>query len=149
MRRGLWSIIVLLCTSLAYAQQGGTDLRPSDIRQLEQLIATDPGAAVALAHAWQQRGLAIPEGILRHAVTAAMQPDAPWTAVEAAVRAFDLYKDRPWAAEAMASFLTARASMVLVNTRWFADLHREWTRWVIERTALQTPSLSCWVSSRI
>jgi hypothetical protein len=141
MRRGVWSIIILLWANLASAQPGGAGLNQSDIRQLEQLTAHDPGAAVALAHTWQQQGLAIPEETLRHAVTAAVQPEAPWTAVEAAIRAFDLYQDHSWAAEAMAPWLTARASMVLVNTKWFASLHREWTKWVIERTALQTPSL--------
>jgi hypothetical protein len=141
MRRDLRSLIVLLCVGLCFVLQGCTDLRQVDVHQLAQLPTDDPGAAVARAHAWQQRGLTVPDPVLRNVVTAAFRQDAPWATVEAAIRAFDLYHNRPWASAAMAPFLTRHAGAVLVNARWFAGLQREWTKWVIAHTALQSPSL--------
>jgi hypothetical protein len=111
------------------------------VRQLEQLIAEDPGAALTLAHTWQQEGRSIPDALLRRAVTAAFQPDAPREQVEAAIRAFDLYKNRPWAWQVMEPFLTRQAPTILLNAERFARLHPEWTKKVVEHTAGRAPSL--------
>jgi hypothetical protein len=108
---------------------------------LEQLVVADPSAALALARSWQQQGRIFPEALLRQAVTAAFQENAPWTASEAAIRAFDLYQDRPWATEVMDTFIARQAPNVVLNPEQFAALNRKWTTQVIARMASRTPSL--------
>lgn len=132
---------MLLCVSLAHSQQGCVGLQQTDVHQLEQGVSVDPVVARAFVPEWQQRGSAVPDAVLRKAVSAAFRQDAPWAAVETAIRAFDLYQGRPWVAEAMEPFLDGQAGTVLVNARWFAGLHRGWTKWVIAQTAPRTPSL--------
>jgi hypothetical protein len=146
---GLWSLVLLLGVSFAHAQPGSTGLRSPEGQPLEQLVATDPGAALALAQAWQQQGKAFPEALLRQAVTAALRQDAPWTASEAAIRAFELYKDRPWAADVMGPFIARQASNVVLNPEQFTALNRQWTTQVIARTASHTPSLLLSASPRL
>ena len=142
MTRGwLWRLVLLLCVSLIQTQCGFRALTGPQVRQLEQLIAEDPGAALTLAHTWQQEGRSIPDALLRRAVTAAFQPDAPREQVEAAIRAFDLYKNRPWAWQVMEPFLTRQAPTILLNAERFARLHPEWTKKVVEHTAVRAPSL--------
>jgi hypothetical protein len=108
---------------------------------VEQLVTEDPGAALALAQTWHQQGRAFPETLLRQAVTAVFQENAPWTTTEAAIRAFDLYKNQPWADEVMAPFLARQAANVVLNPEQFAALNREWTTEVIAHTASKNPAL--------
>jgi hypothetical protein len=133
--------VLLLFARPGPAQQGMTDLTGPEIRQFEQLITENPAAALALAYALQQRGMSFPEAVLRQAVEAAFQKDAPWAYTETAIRTFDLYKDRPWATKAIDPFVTREAANILLNAERFAGWNREWTIKAIERTASQTPRL--------
>lgn len=133
--------VLLFSAGPGAAQQGVTDLIGPEIRQFDQLITENPAAALALAYALQQRGMSFPEPVLRQAVEAAFQKDAPWAYTEMAIRTFDLYKDRPWAGKVMEPFVTREASNILLNAGRFAGWNREWTIQAIERTAAQTPRL--------
>ncbi len=64
---------------------------------------------------------------LRQAVTTAFQPSTPPADTEAAISAFDLYKDRPWLEEVLQPYVTAQAVHILLNADVFAKLHRGWT----------------------
>jgi hypothetical protein len=136
---GLWSLVLLLGVNFAHAQSIG--LRSPAGQPLEQLVAADPGTALALARSWQQQGRVFPETLLRQAVTAAFQENAPWDATEAAIRAFDLYKDRSWATDVMDPFIARQAANVVLNPEQFAALNRKWTTEIIARMASHTPSL--------
>jgi hypothetical protein len=107
---------------------------------LEHLARHNPQAIFALAHAWQAGG-AFPEYLLRAAVETAVQPHAPWEQTEAAIRAFDLYKDYPWATAAFNPFTAAHASQIVVNAAWFARVHQIWTIRVITDLAPRLPTL--------
>jgi hypothetical protein len=114
---------------------------PHTSQQLEHLARHDPQAIFALAHARQAQGDAVPEPLLKLAVETALQPHAPWEQAKAAIRSFDLYKDRPWATEAFAPFLATYATQIIVNAAQFASLHHAWTTSTIAEVAPRQPAL--------
>ena len=114
---------------------------PDRPQQLESLARHNPPAIFALAHAWHAQGGAFPEPLLKAAVETAVQPHAPWEQTEAAIRAFDLYKDYPWATAVFSPFTAVHASQLVVNAAWFARLHQTWTMRVIADLAPRQPGL--------
>jgi hypothetical protein len=70
-----------------------------------------------------------------------VQPHAPWEQTEAAIRAFDLYKDYPWATAVFSPFTAAHASQIVVNAAWFSRVHQTWTVRVITDLAPRLPTL--------
>lgn len=138
--RGLGLLQVLLLMVAAWAQQPLSAPAGPDGRQVAPASADTPAAVFATAQEWQQRGEMFPEALLRAAVERAFQDNAPWSDAEAAIRAFDLYQHRAWAAPAMAPFVSRYATTFLLNAPHFARLHRAWTLRTIERTALRTPA---------
>jgi hypothetical protein len=116
----------------------GTALDRSE--QLESLARHNPQAIFALAHTRQEGG-ALPEHLLRAAVETAVQPQAPWEQTEAAIRAFDLYKDYPWATEVFQPFTATHTSQIVVNAVWFSRLHQMWTIRIITDLAPRQPAL--------
>ena len=60
---------------------------------------------------------------------------------EAAIRAFDLYKDYPWATAVFHPFTATHASQIVVNTAWFSGVHQTWTIRVIADFAPRLPTL--------
>jgi hypothetical protein len=113
---------------------------PDAPQQLEHLARHNPQAVFALAYAWQAQGGEFPEHILKTAVETALQEPVSWEQAEAAIRFFDLYKDRPWAKEVCAPFTTAYASQIIVNAEWFSRLHHAWTKDAIENIATLLPA---------
>ena len=64
----------------------------SETRPEQALVETaDPGAILALAQRWRERGNPFPDALLRQAVEAAFQPEASWDDVTTAITAFDVY----------------------------------------------------------
>jgi hypothetical protein len=55
----------------------------------------DPRVIFAQAQAWQAHGVSFPDAVRRKAVETALQPEATWDQITAAITAFDLYHDRP------------------------------------------------------
>jgi len=104
------------------------------------LGAEGPRTVLEHAGTWQQEGHSLPDPILRHAVEAALHIDAPWTCAEVAIRAFDLYKDRAWATDVIASFAIHHATQLLLNAEVFATLHRDWTKRALTVAAAHTPT---------
>jgi hypothetical protein len=123
------------CAPLAW---GAVPDRPE---QLEQLARHDPLAVLALAHVWQAQGVALPEHVLKAAVETAVLPRAPWEQTEAAIRAFALYQEYPWAITVFSPFTATYASQIVVNAGWFARLHRTWTLRTLASLAPRLPSL--------
>src|SRR5262249_27491018 len=77
-----------------------------DTRRARTPLETDdPRAILAWAQAWQARGETLPDALLKKAVEAALQPEASWEEITAAITAFDVYKDRPWVAQVLQPFV--------------------------------------------
>jgi hypothetical protein len=93
------------------------------------------------AAAWQREGRSIPEPLLKQAVVAVLRPDLPWTDAEVAIRAFDLYKDYPWAHDVIVPFALQHANHLLLNADFFATLHRDWTKKALTVAAAHAPGL--------
>lgn len=136
MRKSWWLLVMFVAVWL---RSGHALALPESA--LLQLAEDKPAAALAVLQERQQQGQDVPEPLLRQVVTAAWRSEASWSTFEAAIRAFDLYKDRPWAAHAMAPFLARYAHHVLLNASQFVSWHRDWTLRSITRTAPQMPAL--------
>jgi hypothetical protein len=108
-------------------------------QQLAHLARHNPQAVFERAYAWQAGEF--PEQILKTAVETALQPQAPWEQAEAAIRCFDLYKDRPWAKAVFAPFIATYATPIILNAERFSRLHHAWTVSAIEHIALRLPAL--------
>lgn len=112
---------------------------PYNRERLLQLATDDPRAVFELARTWPQDRGRFPEEILKHAVQTAWQRDASWHDAEAAIRAFDLYHDRPWLPNVLAPFVSAYATTILLNITWFITTHPGWTRTTMEMVVQQLP----------
>jgi hypothetical protein len=106
-----------------------------------QLATDDPRAVFELAQKWPQERGSFPEESLKKAVQSAWQQDTSWQQAEAAIRAFDLYKNRAWMQDLITPFASAHAADILLNIRWFMDLHRAWTRTAMEVVVRQLPRM--------
>ncbi|MGE3536563.1 MAG: hypothetical protein AB7N91_03890 [Candidatus Tectimicrobiota bacterium] len=113
---------------------------PAAERQyLEQLATDNPLGLLALARIRQRLERALPDDILQRAVAAALRREAPWEHTEAALRAFDLYQERPWAQAVLAPFVAYQGANIILNAQVFAALHRGWTQNTIERLGMKMP----------
>jgi hypothetical protein len=110
-------------------------------QELERLARHDPRAVFALALVWQAQGDEFPEHILKTAVATAVQPPVSWEQAEAAIRGFDLYKERAWAREVFAPFIATYATQILANAAWFSRWHQAWTTGTIADLASPMPAL--------
>ena len=106
-----------------------------------RLAPEDPRLALEQAYTWQRDGRPLSEPLLRQAVAAALRPDTSWTSAEAAIRYFDLYKQRPWAQDVIAAFAIHHARHLLLNADFFATLHRDWTKRALAVAAAHAPEL--------
>jgi hypothetical protein len=88
----------------------------------------------------QRESRAFPDPLLKHAVEAALRPEASWTCAEVAMRAFDLYKDRPWATDVLTPFAIQHATQLLLNADAFATVHRDWTKRALTVAAAHAPT---------
>jgi hypothetical protein len=77
--------------------------------------------------------------LLRRAVETALQPEAPWDQITAAITAFDLYQDRPWVTQVLQPFVVYHAHNILLNVDVFARLHRGWTKRAVAMATPQAP----------
>jgi hypothetical protein len=94
---------------------------------------------LAQVQRWQERGTPFPDALLRKAVEAALQPEASWDDITAAITAFDVYQDRPWVTQVMQPFVMYNATNILLNADMFARMHRTWTQRAVEMAAPQAP----------
>ncbi len=94
---------------------------------------------LAQAQRWHERGTPFPEARLRQAVEAALQPEASWDDIAAAITAFDVYQDRPWVTQVMQPFVVYNATHILLNADMFAKMHRTWAQRAVEMAAPQAP----------
>jgi len=101
--------------------------------------AEGPGEILAQAQRWRERGEPFPDARLRQAVEAALQPEAAWDDITAAIAAFDVYQDRPWLTQVMQPFVLYNATTILLNADMFARMHRTWTQRAVEMAAPQAP----------
>src|SRR5712692_3574779 len=106
---------------------------------MARLATEDPRMVLEHAGIWQREGRTFPDPSLRKAVEAALRPDAPWPLAEAAIRGFDLYKDRPWAQGVIASFAIQHTKQLLLNADVYATLHRDWTKSALVVAAAEAP----------
>ena len=116
------------------------DAEASETRQEQVLIGSeDPRAILAQAQRWRERGTPFPDALLRKAVEAALQPEASWDDITAAITAFDVYQDRPWVTQVMQPFVVYNATNILLNADMFARMHRTWAQRAVEMAAPQAP----------
>jgi hypothetical protein len=116
------------------------DAEASETRQDQALVKTaDPRTILAQAQRWHERGTPFPDALLRQAVEAALQPEASWDDITAAITAFDVYQDRPWLTQVMQPFVVYNASTILLNADMFARMHRMWAQRAVEMAAPQAP----------
>jgi hypothetical protein len=116
------------------------DAEASETRSEQVLVATEgPRAVLAQAQRWRERGTPFPDALLRKAVEAALQPEAPWDDITAAITAFDAYQDRPWLTQVMQPFVVYNATNILLNADMFARMHRAWAQRAVEMAAPQAP----------
>ena len=116
------------------------DAEATETRQEQALVETaDPRAILAQAQRWRERGEPFPDALLRQAVEAALQPEASWEDITAAITTFDVYQDRPWLTQVMQPFVVYHAAHILLNADMFARMHRLWTQRAVEMAAPQAP----------
>ena len=116
------------------------DPEASATRPAQALVETeDPRAILAQAQRWRERGTPFPDALLRKAVEAALQPEASWDDITAAITAFDVYQDRPWLTQVMQPFVVYNATNILLNADMFARMHRTWAQRAVEMAAPQAP----------
>src|SRR5712691_2219288 len=92
------SLLIILASSAtalaallapAPATTHGLDVEASETQQDHALVETaDPRAILAQAQRWRERGDPFPDTLLRKAVEAALQPEAAWEDITAAITAF-------------------------------------------------------------
>jgi hypothetical protein len=123
------------------------DAEASETRQDQALVETaDPRTILAQAQRWRERGTPFPDALLRKAVEAALQPEASWDDITAAITAFDVYQDRPWVTQVMQPFVVYNATNILLNADMLARMHHTWAQRAVEMAAPQAPA-SCSVPS--
>jgi hypothetical protein len=116
------------------------DAEASETRPEQGLVETeDPRTILAQAQRWRERGTSFPDALLRKAVEAALQPEASWDDITAAIMAFDVYQDRPWLTQVMQPFVVYNAPNILLNADMFARMHRTWAQRAVEMAAAQAP----------
>ena len=93
----------------------------------------------AQARAWPAHGDPFPDAVLRKAVETALQPEASWDYITAAITAFDLYHDRPWVTQVLQPFVVYHAAYILLNADDLGKLHRAWTKRAVAMAAPQAP----------
>ena len=144
----VWLSLLLILTSsatalaalLVPASTRGFDAESLETRQEQGLVETeDPRAILAQAQAWQGRGEPFPDTLLRQAVEAALQPEASWEAITAAITAFDAYQDRPWVTQVLQPFVVYHATHILLNADVFGRMHSAWTKRAVTMAAPQAP----------
>src|SRR5215471_12572820 len=112
----------------------------SETQPEQALVETaEPHAILAQAQRWRERGEPFPDALLRKAVEAALQPEASWDDITAAITAFDVYQDRPWVTQVLQPFVVYNATNILLNADMFARMHRTWTQRAVEMAAQQAP----------
>ena len=112
----------------------------SETRPEQVLVETaEPRALLAQAQRWRERGEPFPDALLRKAVEAALQPEASWDDITAAITAFDVYQDRPWVTQVLQPFVVYNATNILLNADMFARMHRTWAQRAVEMAAPQSP----------
>jgi len=135
--------LVLSCTlAVSQAQPLGPPASPLPRSpSVDVVCPAAEGLRTVLEHAdtSQQEGRSLPDPLLKHAAEAALRPDAPWPCAEVATRAFDLYKDRPWATDVLTPFAIHHATQLLLNADVFAALHRDWTERALTVAAAEAP----------
>src|SRR5262249_38604290 len=149
-RRYVWLLLLLSFASSAAALSA--PLAPEPVPPLivapaasetgpEQVLgeAAEPRALLVQAERWRERGEPFPDALLRKAVEAALQPEASWDDITAAITAFDVYQDRPWVTQVMQPFVAYNATNILLNADMFARIHRTWTQRAVEMAAPQAP----------
>ena len=99
----------------------------------------DPRVIFAQAQAWPTHGDPFPDAVLRKAVETALQPEASWDYITAAITAFDLYHDRPWVTQVLHPFVVYHAAYILLNADDLGKLHRAWTKRAVAMAAPQAP----------
>src|SRR5215468_7453454 len=100
----------------------------------------DPRTVLEQVDTLQRDAHSLPDPPLRQAVEAALHPDTPWACAEVAIRAFDLYKDRPWATDVLTPFAMHHATQLLLNADAFATVHRDWTKRALTVAAAHAPT---------
>jgi hypothetical protein len=144
----VWLSLLLILTSsatalaalLAPASTRGFAAESLETRQEQGLVETeDPRAILAQAQAWHGRGEPFPDALLRQAVEAALQPEASWEDITAAITAFDTYQDRPWVIQVLQPFVVYHATHILLNADVFVRMHSAWTKRAVAMAALQAP----------
>jgi hypothetical protein len=116
------------------------DAEAGERRQAQELVeSADPRTILVQVQRWRERGTPFPDALLRKAVEAALQPEASWDDITAAITAFDVYQDRPWVTQVMQPFVVYNATNILLNADMFARMHRTWTQRAVEMAAPQAP----------
>lgn len=116
------------------------DVEAGETRPEQVLVETaEPRAILAQAQRWRERGTSFPDALLRKAVEAALQPEASWDDITAAIMAFDVYQDRPWLTQVMQPFVVYNATNILLNADMFARMYRTWAQRAVEMAAPQAP----------
>lgn len=124
-------IAVLFCLGLSLA--GPPHVAPLEpaspaSTDLLTLAQTNPRAVFDQARTHQAAGTPLPEAVLRQAVTTAHQPGIAQEHLDAAIAAFDVYREHPWLDEVLRPFATANAVHLLLNADVFAQRQRAWTQ---------------------
>ena len=140
---GRWSCGVRLCALLLLAVCAAAHASlatPAQAHAHASHGKEDPQAVLAQARAWPAHGEPFPDAALRQAVETALQPDAPWDDITAAITAFDLYQDRPWVTQVLQPFVVYHAAYILLNADDLVRMHRAWTTRAVAMAAPQAPS---------
>src|SRR5262245_3769384 len=126
--------------TLAPATTRVLDAEASETRPAQGLVETeDPRAILEQAQRWRERGTPFPDALLRKAVEAALQPEASWDDITAAITAFDVYQDRPWLTQVMQPFVVYNASNIVPNADMCPMMKLAWTQRAAEIAAGQAP----------
>jgi hypothetical protein len=110
-------------------------------REFAPVATADRQAIFAQAQAWPAHGVPFPDAVLRQAVEIALRPEAPEDQVTAAIKAFDLYQDRPWVPQVLQPFVVYHATHIVLNADVFARLHCGWTKRAVAMAVPQIPGL--------
>jgi hypothetical protein len=140
----LASAVTALASPLAAdpTQRSVSNTETAETRQEQTRFETvDPREIFMRAQTWQARGDPFPDTVLRTAVEVALQPEASWDQITAAITAFDVYQDRLWVTQVLQPFVVYHAAHILLNADTFARMHREWTQRAIPMAASQAPGL--------
>ena len=139
------SLLLLLAISVsahvALSAPAQADPRAANVEVTDAPGERDPRVIFARAQAWPAPTASFPDTVLRKAVETALQPEASWDMITAAITAFDLYHDRPWVTQVLQPFVAYHAAHILLNADFFARLHEAWTKRAVAMAAPQAPGL--------